>query len=158
MKHYLSLISFLLLFCCSTCSSQVVSDGELSSTDSIIVKEYSLAANIRGHEMTGICIINISADSSIVGTIVNEFGIKAFDCSYSVGRAKLFNVMSLLDKWYIRKVLRNDFRFILANMFFNNSEISEKKRTMKKMADGRITVVNNRHKISYSFLPLTKKE
>lgn len=108
--------------------------------------------------MTGICIINISADSSIVGTIVNEFGIKAFDFSYSMGRAKLFNVISHLDKWYIRKVLRNDFRFILANMFFNNSEISEKKRTMKKMADGRITVVNNRHKISYSFLSLTQKE
>lgn len=158
MKHCLRFISLLLAFCWSSSFAQVVADGEQSGTDSITAKEYSLAVNIRGREITGICIINISADSSIVGTVVNEFGLKAFDFSYSSEKARIFNVMSPLDKWYIRKILRNDFRFILSNMFVNGDVISEKRRTMKKLPNGEITIENNRHKISYTFLPLIEIE
>ena len=108
--------------------------------------------------MTGICVVRISADSAIVGTVVSEFGIKAFDFCYAKGKIKILHIMSRLDKWYIRKVLRKDFGFILSNMFVNDSALSEKGRIIKKTEDGRMTVENKRHKISYYFLPLTEKE
>ena len=146
------------MLCSTPCIAQDVLEEKPSDKDSIVVKEFRLLANIRNHEITGICVINISNEYSMAGTLVNEFGIKAFDFSYSEGKVEILNVMNHINKWYIRKVLKNDIRFILTNIFSNKSEIIEKKRTMKKMKDGKIIVVNNRHKISYSFLPLTGKE
>jgi predicted methyltransferase len=115
-----------------------------------------MLVNIRGHEVSGICVINISPDSCIIGTIINEFGIKAFDFSYSKGKVKIFNIMSPIDKWYIRKIVKNDFSFLLSNILINYVTLSNKKRTLKKMSDGRILLENNRHKIIYTFLPLTE--
>jgi hypothetical protein len=70
----------------------------------------------RGYEITGICVMNISSNGDIVGTIVNEFGIKAFDFIYNQKKVKILNVISPLDKWFIRNILRRDFRYILSDL------------------------------------------
>ncbi len=131
------------------------------------VYEYRLSAQIRDNEITGICILNADADNIIVGTIVNEFGVKVFDFSYANGKVKIFNVIHQLDKWFIKRILRKDFLFFLSNFRQDertnaingnaNAErtILEKKRSMRQTADGKIIVCNNKYKIMYTFTPIS---
>ena len=131
------------------------------------VYEYRLSAQIRDNEITGICILNVDADNIIVGTIVNEFGVKVFDFSYANGKVKIFNVIHQLDKWFIKRILRKDFLFFLSNFRQDertnaingnaNAErtILEKKRSMRQTADGKIIVCNNKYKIMYTFTPIS---
>ena len=133
------------------CQSATTEEDSPSATT-----EYNLFMEIRGREVTGICIINIQPDSTIVGTVVNEFGVKAFDFTYDGSKAKVFNVIRPLDKWYIRKVLRNDFRFILSNMRFRitnpqQRDVVEKKRKLTVSPNGDMIVENTRFKIRYTF-------
>ena len=51
-------------------------------------KEYNLQMEVRGQEITSICLMNVEDDGSIVGTVVNEMGVKAFDFTYANGKAK----------------------------------------------------------------------
>lgn len=159
MRLYLSLISILLLFGYSPCLARGLRDAAQSETDSVIVQEYSLLTRIKGRDVTGICVINISADSSVVGTVVNEFGIKVFDFSYNQEKVKVFNAIAPLNKWYIRKILRKDFLFILSHISVTDSkEIVDRKRTMRRMADGKIEVENRRYKIMYTLVPIKVEE
>ena len=106
----------------------------------------------RGHEFTGLCIISQEADSTIVGTIVSELGVKAFDFTYTNKKAKVLNVIAPLNKWYIRKVLRGDLAFILSNIS-EGKNADKKKRHMRFMPNGDISVSNDRYKIYYTFTP-----
>ena len=48
--------------------------------------------------------------------MINEFGAKAFDFTYTNGKVKVLNVVAFLDKWYIRRVLRRDLKHILPTL------------------------------------------
>lgn len=67
--------------------------------------------------VSGICIIANDGEE-VKGGIFNEFGLSALDFSYDVkkDKVKLNNIISFLDKWYIRKVLRKDLRRLLHAM------------------------------------------
>lgn len=84
--------------------------------DSVVSREYNLLMQVRGEESTSICMMNISADGSIVGTVVSEMGLKVFDFTYAKGKAKVLNVVAFLNKWYIRKVLKKDLAYILPRL------------------------------------------
>lgn len=103
-----------------------------------------------GHEFTGLCVIEQAADGTIVGTLMNEMGVKAFDFTYANGKAKVLNVIAPLNKWYIRKVLRGDLAFILSNIS-DDKDIDQKKRHLRHMPNGDINVSNERFKIKYTF-------
>ena len=138
MKRCLIFIELLLLLlpCCDTES-----------------REYNLLMDVRGREITSICMMNIEEDGSIVGTVVNEMGVKAFDFTYANGKAKVINVLGPLNKWYIRKVLRKDFSFILSNIS-KNQNVVWKKRSMTVSPNGDIVIKNDRFNISYTFTPM----
>ena len=121
-----------------------------SATES---KEYNLLMEVRGQEITAICMMNIEDDGSVVGTVVNEMGVKAFDFTYANGKAKVINVLGPLNKWYIRKVLRKDFSFILSNIS-KNQNVVWKKRSMTVSPNGDIIIKNDRFNISYTFTPM----
>jgi hypothetical protein len=104
----------------------------------------------RGHEFTGLCITSQEADGAIVGTLVSEMGMKAFDFTFANGKATVFNVIAPLDKWYIRKVLRGDFAFILSNIG-KGKDADKKRRHLRIMPGGDIKVSNDRYKIDYTF-------
>ena len=114
--------------------------------------EYGLLMQVRGRDITGLCIMDTATDGSVVGTVVNEMGVKAFDFTYSNGRAKVLNVIGPMNKWYIRKVLNRDFTFILSNID-KPTDVTCKKRALKRQADGDIIVTNSKYKISYTFTP-----
>ena len=143
-KNYLVLISYFLLLSISPCMAQ---------EEDALQKEYEVLIKAKGNEITGYCLMSFTSSQEVIGTIVNEFGIKVFDFIYANGKAKIINVIAPLNKWYIRKILRKDMHFILTNI--DNAtcdyEIRKGKRVMKMTLSGDIVVENRRHNIIYTF-------
>jgi len=148
MTARLALISLLALISFLPCRA---------ADDSTESDEYNMLMQVRGMEITSICVMETAADGSIVGTVVNEFGIKAFDFTFANGKAKVFNVIGPLNKWYIRKVLKGDFTFLLSNMK-KSGNVKKKKRRLTVTPDGDIVMRNDRFKISYTLSPMDSKE
>ena len=118
-----------------------------------MAQEYNLLMQVRGQEITGICVINTTPENEVVGTVVSEFGVKAFDFTYANGKAKVLNVIAMLDKWYIRKVLRKDLAFILENLPQGQDAV-KKKRSISFLPNGDIEMKNRRFNIRYTFSPM----
>lgn len=150
MKRCLTLVSLLFLFFLAACQAEGIGQ------DTASVREYQLLMQVRGHEITSICMMDIQADSSVLGTVVNEFGVKAFDFTYANGKAKVFNVVGPLNKWYIKRVLKGDFSFILANIGLGK-DVVKKKRRLSFLPNGDVSVSNERFKIQYTFTPIKVK-
>lgn len=112
-----------------------------------------MSIDARGKEITGICAISQEEGGNVVGTIVNEFGVKAFDFSFNGKKAKLENVFPPLNKWYIKKVLRKDIAFLLSNINERKNK-QEGKRTFSINDEGEIVVANNKYHIKYTFYRL----
>jgi len=147
MRRCLLSISILLLTCLNPVHAMQIAN------DSVVSKEYNLLMQVRGHEVTAICIMNMEADAHIVGTVINEFGVKVFDFTYDNGKAHILNVFGPLNKWYIRKVLRGDFSFILSNIG-RGENVVKKKRRLDVMPNGDINVCDERYNINYLFTPI----
>lgn len=72
---------------------------------------YTVAITFENASFSGICVVK-NIGTQIAGTIVNEFGIRAFDFTMSQDRrrVKLLNVMKPLDKCLIRKAIARDLK------------------------------------------------
>lgn len=72
---------------------------------------YTVAITFKNASFSGICVVK-SLDDQIAGTIVNEFGIRAFDFTMSQDRrhVRLLNVMKPLNKCLIRKAIARDLK------------------------------------------------
>lgn len=72
---------------------------------------YTVAITFKTASFSGICVVK-NIGTQIAGTIVNEFGIRAFDFTMSQDRrrVKLLNVMKPLDKCLIRKAIARDLK------------------------------------------------
>jgi hypothetical protein len=156
MKRSLLWISLLLsvAFAPSAVRSQIAESPSGVVFDQAGGARYALIIRTRGAELTGICVMK-RGEEGIVGSVVNEFGIKAFDFVYTSarGRVKLRNVVSFLDKWYIRKAVQGDLGYLL-------SSPRKRSRTKTISVDRQQTLrlENKRHKISYQFTPLIQIE
>lgn len=146
-RKFFLLINLLTLLCLTPCQAT----NELD--DSLTIREYQFLMQARGHELTGLCIVNEVSEDTVMGTIVNEFGVKAFDFSIDNGKGRVFNVIRPLDKWYIRRVLKGDFGFIFNNMK-RGQDLIIKKRHLSFMPNGEIHVRNEKYKIRYTFTPM----
>lgn len=94
-------------------------------------------------------------DENINGSMINEFGVSAIDFSYSKKKqkVKLLSVVSFLNKWYIKQVLKNDIKFCLHILY----GIPFKKKhnyEVIHMVDS-VTIINNKRHLKYTFSPLT---
>ena len=90
-------------------------------------QQFNLLMQVRQREITGLCIMETASDSSIVGTVINEFGTKIFDFTYNNGKTRVFNLIAPINKWYIRRELRRDFQFILTNLKENGITVKRKR-------------------------------
>ena len=115
-------------------------------------QQYGVSITARGAEITGVCIVKTDAEGSR-GAIVNEFGIHALDFMVSADRrkVKLLNVIAMLDRWYVRRVVKKDLR-----MLFNATADGEQGsgRTVTVEPDGTVTLTNTRYKLKYSLKKL----
>ncbi len=120
-------------------------------------KRYSFQIETAKAAISGILIAKES-ESAITGSMVNEFGISAISFVYDKmkDKVKLVNVVSFLDKWYIKMVLKNDIRFCIHKLY-DMPDNKESKYTVE--IDNDTTVITNpkRH-LKYSFTPLTVSE
>ena len=89
-----------------------ISLGASAQSDTL---RLSVQLTFRKAVVTGLCLMITSDKHETVGSVINEFGLKAFDFVYNKQRnkLKLENVTPALDKWYIRRVLRHDMRYIV---------------------------------------------
>jgi len=88
--------------------------------------------------VSGICILHRDGDT-VHGSLFNEFGITALDFTYRLEKkkVKLHTVMPMMNKWYIRKVLKKDLR-----------------QLMTGLQNGETTWKDERYHIEYQLTPL----
>jgi len=78
-------------------------------------------------------------DQTVKGSLFNEFGITALDFTYDrrKDKVRLHSVVKMMDRWYIRRVLRRDLREV-----------------MKRLEQGDSIYENSKHHIHYKFTPM----
>ena len=67
--------------------------------------------------VSGVCVM-YNDGTDVKASIFNEFGISAMDFVYDPqkDKVKLVSVMKMLDKWYIRKLLKKDLLKVVHNL------------------------------------------
>ncbi len=88
--------------------------------------------------ISGICIM-LNDSTEIKGSIFNEFGVSAIDFSFAPqkDKVKLHHVMGMMNKWYIKKILRKDLCHLMHNL-----------------QKGIGSYKNEKYDITYSFTPM----
>ena len=119
MRRFLLLISLFLVTAAASVASSV--EGYLFPFDEGETVRYTVAITFKNASFSGICVAK-RLDEIIAGTVVNEFGIRAFDFKMSGNRrrVKLLNAMKPLDKCFIRKTIARDLKRL-----FNSSAADE---------------------------------
>ena len=115
------------------------------------LRRYNAYISFPKGAMTGVCLVRTEANGDGVMSVVNEFGIKAFDATYSArtGKVKLLNVVKMLNRWYIRRVVAADLVAV-----FNPAGKLPKHRTVEVDVDGAIVLTNTRMNIVYQLQPI----
>ena len=137
------LLSISILLFSSLCYSQALKvDGKSSY-------KYKMNITFSKANISGICILRDNGEQ-IVGSVINEFGIKAFDFVYDKKRdkTKLANVMKLFNKWFIKRVLSSDLSCLLR---VDNTKRKLKKRKLCFDNNETVTLENCRYNIIYNF-------
>lgn len=90
--------------------------------------KYAATIEMKKGYISGICFLAEEGDT-IKGSLFNEFGISAFDFTYrrSTHQVKLENVIQMLNKWYIKRVLRKDMAHVIDNIFNGISTYQDEK-------------------------------
>ena len=96
---------------------------------------YSAYIELPKGYVSGICILQHTG-AVVNGCLFNEFGITALSFTYDLKKQKikLLDVLPMLDKWYIRKVVKKDLLYM-----------------MKALERGESTYRDERHHITYIF-------
>jgi len=123
---------------------------------------YRVALQTPDNRITGLCILKKNGDEWR-GTLINEMGAKAFDFVVTDEKCELLNVISMMDKWYIKKTVAADL-FFLFNIDNPNAPFGKKlerfeqndmqvvnyrKKQVSIRPDGAIWLINRRHKLQY---------
>lgn len=147
MKRCLLLISIVML--AGVCHAQALTAGGDRA------RQYAMSLTFHQAGLTGICLLRNDGDR-ILGCVVNEFGIKAFDFIYDKqkGRTKLTNVLKMLDKWYLKRVAAADFSCLLRG---HNKRRHLRRRTLV-CEGGKVRLENRKYDITYTFEPIDDVE
>ena len=117
----------LTLFCfvSITVSAQLPqSDGEQ--------QRYSVQIEMPRGYISGISVMQREGEL-VKGVVVNEFGVTAFAFTYNVvtGKVRLDNVIAMLDKWYIRRVLCKDMGQVMLCLQHGDTVYENTRRKIK---------------------------
>lgn len=147
MTRFSALISALLCFASMSAQTMV---GKRPLPEGEVVR-YNSMISFRGNGVSGICLLKAN-ETGLVGSIVNEFGIKAMDFTYDKekGKVKLLNVVKFLDKWYIRKIVKAD----LSCMLRASESQAQKHRNITVGQDGTLALENTKYHITYNLTPI----
>lgn len=92
-------------------------------------RQYSAYIEMPRGYISGVCVL-LKEDAVIKGSMFNEFGISSLDFTYYPERrkVKLHHVVKMMDKWYIRRVLRKDIARLLLSMDEGKTEYKNERR------------------------------
>lgn len=151
MKLYSILISAIiwLIPIFDASSQSIIESADLSHS-----LKYHLNIGTPKGRISGILIIK-NDSTHLNGTIINEFGFSAIDFTLyrNNNRIKLQHVVKALDKWYIKRVLRNDLKELLTTDFSSGNAGRHYSITISQDT---IELTNRRHRISYKIVPFIK--
>lgn len=135
MRNFLLSVS---LLCASMLVLRVTAQTTFPMSNGDRIK-YSAAIEMEKGYLSGVCML-LNSDGKIKGSFFNEFGVSAMDFTYDSRKqkTKLHNVISMLNKWYIRRVLKKDLSAL-----------------MQCLRDGKTSYRDERYNINYNFIPLT---
>lgn len=121
-----------LLFVSQLAVMQLFAQSTFPETEGRRIR-YAASIEMPKAYLSGICVLLREGDV-VRGSLVNEFGVTALDFTYhpESQKVKLHHVIKIMDKWYIRRVLRKD----LAQL-------------MLRLQQGETTYRNERHNITY---------
>ena len=104
--------------------------------------KYSAYIDMPQGYVSGVCVL-FNEGTVIQGSLFNEFGITALNFSYDIKKEKikLYSVVKLMDKWYIKKILKKDL-----------------KQLMKCLQKGESVYQDEKYHITYSFSTLNAEE
>ena len=116
--------------------------------------EYAVTLDFGRAHLTGICVVK-RLDGALVGTVMNEFGIRAFDFRYDPrgGGVKLSNPAALLDRWYIRRTLRRELALLL-RCGCSDGPLKLRGRRLERGDDGSLRIIRLRRPLHLGFTPL----
>lgn len=148
MKVISRLISLLLLVLPLTVSAQHAFTLPLGET-----VKMSLVIDTPKASISGIFLMQ-REEQKVVGTVVNEFGIKAFDFEVDANarKVKLLNTISFLNKWYIRRTIASDLKFLFFATLIDGKAVAGKREIVA--TSGSVTLYNRRRNLTYTFSPL----
>ena len=130
MQKFLISISILLFFLLAL---PIQAQSLLPDTFGARVK-YETTIEMKSGYLSGICVM-IKNEKDIKGCLFNEFGISALDPDRK--KIKLDGVIKMLNKWYIKKVLKKNLLQLMDNL-----------------QQGICTYHDEKYKINYNFLLL----
>jgi len=123
---------------------------------------YRIVLKTPDNSITGLCILKKTEDEWR-GSLINEMGAKAFDFKITDEQCVLLNVISLMDKWYIKKTVAADLHFLFnvdnpVAPFRKHLErfeqdginvVNYQKKQILIKPDGAVLLVNRRHNLQY---------
>lgn len=123
---------------------------------------YRVTLKMPENSITGLCILKKSGDEWR-GTFISEMGAKAFDFIVTDDKCELLNVISMMDKWYVRKTVASDLYYLFnvdnPNASFQKQlerfeqdgslVVNYKKKQLLAMPDGSLRLMNNRRNLQY---------
>jgi hypothetical protein len=133
--------------------------------DSVKKNDFRMSFSTPTADITAICIVKY-IDGAWKGTIINEFGLKVLDFVSTPEKCTLVNVISFLDKWYIKKVMASGIQFIMeidnaaytivaqSNRSFVQDTLVvtyKKEKEFQRFPDGTIQYKNHKRALTYSF-------
>ncbi len=108
---YLWCISLLLVFACSVSKPIVNQQPKVISLENGKLTRFKTTISFEKGQLTGILAVKQHSDT-LTAVFLNEFGIKGFTFHIINNKCKIDNMLGPMDKWYIRKTLASDFKFI----------------------------------------------
>ena len=102
-----------------------------------------MTIGVKAGEVDGVLIVRRDSIEGFRAALMNEFGISALTFRLTADRSRvvLVDVVSFLDKWYIRKVLTADLQYLFAARE-TDLKHERDKRVVSREADS--IVMNNR--------------
>ncbi len=101
-------------------------------------------------DITGILVLKQTAEGEIRGAMMNEFGVSALNLLVTPDRRKvtLLNVSPLLNKWYIKRAIRTDMKYLFRARM---SDVGKKRKGRRIEMTGDGITLHGRHGITYHF-------
>lgn len=118
--------------------SKAETDTTLVGDTASSTMRYAASITMPRAHLSGVCMMQRDGNT-LRGCIFNEFGISAMEFVYTPGsrKVRLLSVIKMLDKWYIRRVLRRDLACVASNLLA-----------------GQNSYTNARRGITYKFTPI----